>query len=303
MNIVMTRVLGGGGAAGRGVPAEYKTCLTYQDGYRGGHLFGYYGADADRKARAYADAVLGRSSRVLREMNAPPFAETSVEVLGAEAQFGAAARNFGPREVNVKIAVKHPDARAVGLFLKEATGLGLSAPPGLSGFAGARPKPSPVMALYSYLTPKAEVVARVLDEAGSVDVPVVSGSEIAPLMRPMEPVAEAAEMLSVPLIDLAWARSGDKGDSANVGVIAREAVFLPYIWSALDEAQIAQVYGHFLKGDVTRYLMPGINGMNIVMTRVLGGGGAASLRADPQGKGYSQLLLAQKIEVPKGFVQ
>ena len=110
-------------------------------------------------------------------------------------------------------------------------------------------------------------------------------------------------MVSAPLIDLAWARSGDKGDSANVGVIARDAAALPYIWAALDEARIAHVFAHFLQGDVARYLMPGINGMNIVMTRVLGGGGAASLRADPQGKGYSQLLLAQEILVPKGLVQ
>jgi hypothetical protein len=312
--VVLVEEAGGvrvSGALGRGVPTQYKTCLTYQDGFRGGHLFGFYGVDADRKAQAYADAVLKRAGRILRAMNAPEFTETSVEILGAEAQFGAAARDFGPREVNVKIAVKHADARAVGVFIKEATGLGLSAPPGLSGFAGARPKPSPVMALFSYLTPKREVMARVVDDDGLMDVLVPLGDAIAPAKAHDVPLAATVgkmvgEMVLVPLIDLAWARSGDKGNSANIGVIARQARFLPWIWAALDAARIARVFGHFLEGDasdVTRYLMPGSNAMNILMNRVLGGGGAASLRNDPQGKGYSQVLLAEMIEMPVALLE
>lgn len=294
------------GTMGRAPTETYKTCLTWQDGFRGGHLFGYYGIDAESKAASFAKAVLKRSVENLRQQNMPEFSETSVEILGAEAQFGANRQSPAAREVNVKIAVKHPDAKGVGLFLKDATGLGLSAPPGLSGFAGARPKPSPVMALFSFLVPKSDVVITIADDGGAVQfTPASFAVEQTRITRPAEPEPPefTGERITVPLINLAWARSGDKGDSANIGVIARVPEYFPHIWAALSEDVIAEVYGHFLKGDIARYLIPGTNAMNILLTRVLGGGGAASLRNDPQGKGYSQLLLARKIQVPKSLLE
>jgi len=290
------------GTQGKPPSSSYKTCLTWHDGFRGGHLFGYYGIDAEKKAGAFADAALRRSRDTLRQRNMPDFTETSVEILGAESQFGAARQSGPAREVNAKIAVKHPDAKGVGLFLKEATGLGLSSPPGLSGFAGARPKPSPVLSLFSFLLPKDQVAITV--KLDGVDIkfvaprPDVSAQKIT---RPNLPKAPAAtsETVEVPLLTLAWGRSGDKGDTANIGVIARKPEYLPYIWSALDETRLREVFGHFLRGEVHRYLLPGLNAMNIVLTQVLAGGGTSSLRNDPQGKGYAQLVLASTVTVPK----
>jgi hypothetical protein len=107
----------------------------------------------------------------------------------------------------------------------------------------------------------------------------------------------------VPLEQLAWARSGDKGDDANIGVIAREARYMPYIWAALTEARVADRLAHFLQGRVERFFLPGLPAMNFVLHDVLGGGGIASLRCDPQGKGYAQLLLCERIAVPRRFVE
>lgn len=87
----------------------------------------------------------------MQTANAPDFSETSVELIGAESQFGEQRRMGVARDVAAKIAVRHPSDKGVGLFIKEATELGLSAPPGLCGFAGARPKPSPLMALLDTL--------------------------------------------------------------------------------------------------------------------------------------------------------
>ena len=97
---------------------------------------------------------------------------------------------------------------------------------------------------------------------------------------------------------MAWARSGDKGDKANIGVIARRHEFLPWIWAALTEDYVAERFDHFLRGPVTRYLLPGSDAINFVLDRALGGGGVASLRNDPQGKAYAQILLATPIPVP-----
>ncbi len=288
------------GAKGRAAPAGLKTCLTFADGFRGGHLFTFYGLDADAKAEAFADAAFRRAREVFLRANAPDFTETSVELIGAESQFGP-QRRIGPAsEVAAKIAVKHPDPKGVAVFLKEATGLGLAAAPGLSGFAGARPKPSPVMVLFSFLTPREEVAVRIADAEGADDFAhSPSPGPDSPERPPDSPPPDLTDAVEVPLIRLAWARSGDKGDNANIGVIARRREYLPYIWHALDEATVAAAFAHFLKGRVERFLLPGCHGMNVVLHNVLGGGGTSSLRNDPQGKGYAQLLLAHPVRVAK----
>ena len=292
------------GAQGTPPSSSYKTCLTFQDGWRIGHLFGFYGEDAEEKGRLFAEAAFTRARRILTSMGAPDYMDASVEVIGAEDQFGARRASPPSREVAVKMAARHIDPRAAGLLLREATGLGLSTPPGLTGFAGARPKPSPVMALFSFLFPKAEVEI-VISDADGTETFIGSGEavETAP-MPPAEPVAEmAGDIVEVPLVDLAWTRSGDKGDSANIGVIARKAGYLPYIWAALDEDALRGAFGHFSTGRIDRFLLPGSNAMNVLIWEALGGGGIRSLRNDPQGKGYGQLALTLPVKIPAAVLE
>lgn len=292
------------GARGLGIPDTYKTCLTWADGYRSGHVFTFYGLEAEEKAQHFADTVMKRCRATLQRMQAPDYTDVSIELIGAESQFGA-LRHSGPqREVAAKIAVRHPDARAVGLFLKEATGLGLATPPGLSGFAGARPKPSPVLALFSYLTPKEDVAVQVADDAGVLNCPVVQGQRFVPASRPVLPaVPSANDIVEVPLVDLAWARSGDKGDIANIGVMARDPALMPWIWQGLSEEHLRRVFGHFSSGEIERFFLPGTDAMNILLHGSLGGGGTSSLRNDPQAKGYAQLLLAASIPVDAALME
>ena len=104
--------------------------------------------------------------------------------------------------------------------------------------------------------------------------------------------------LAVALERLAWGRSGDKGNNANIGIIARRPEYLPYIWAALSIERVAQRFAHFLQGEVERFYLPGLPAINFLLHDVLGGGGMASLRTDPQGKGYAQLLLDEPITIP-----
>lgn len=292
------------GARGLGVPDSYKTCLTYADGYRSGHIFTFYGLEAEAKAQHFADTVLTRCRATLKRMQAPDYSDVSVELIGTESQFGAQRSAPPAREVAAKIAVRHPEARAVGLFLKEATGLGLATPPGLSGFAGARPKPSPVMALFSYLTPKSQVAVTVSDDVGTLDCPAFRGKPVASARRPQEPTPPQAEQIrEVPLVDLAWARSGDKGDIANIGVMARAPALMPWIWAGLTPEHLRRVFGHFCAGEIDRFYLPGTAAMNILLHASLGGGGTSSLRNDPQAKGYAQLLLAAPIPVDAALLE
>ena len=99
------------------------------------------------------------------------------------------------------------------------------------------------------------------------------------------------------LIRLAVARSGDKGDHSNIGVVAREPEFLPYIEQALTAEAVQAYFDYLLEGDVSRWALPGIGGFNFLLRHSLGGGGVASLRTDPQGKCHAQMLLSFPIPV------
>jgi hypothetical protein len=105
-------------------------------------------------------------------------------------------------------------------------------------------------------------------------------------------------VVEVPLIRLAWGRSGDKGDTANIGVIARRREFMPAIDAALTPQSVAAYLAHLVTGPVERFEWPGLNGWNFVLRRALGGGGIASLRYDPQGKSYAQILMDFPVRVP-----
>lgn len=295
------------GATGLPAPDTYKVCTTYADEFRGGTNMTFYGVDADRKAQKLADAIFTASRRTLTHLGLPDYSETSVELIGAESQFGANAQITQCRELVLKIAAKHPDAAGIGIMLKEAVGLGLATPPGLSGFAGARPSPSPVVRLFSFALPKGTAEIEVEIDGVSHQVPDSPGQPFSPqdLQRPTVPATPTAATVPVPLIKLAWGRSGDKGDKANVGIIARQPEYLPYIYAALSQQAVADCFAHFLPAEaasnsvsyVDRYLMPGSHAINFLIHDVLGGGGMASIRNDAQGKGYGQILLALPIPV------
>lgn len=288
-------------AKGHTPPTDYKVCATYADGFRAGTMMSFVGLDAAAKAKSFAEAAFARARAVLRHHNLADFSETSVEVIGDDSQFGSASSNPQAREVVLKIAAKHDSQAGAGALLKEISGLGLATPAGLSIFAGSRAKPSPVVRLFSFLLPKDQVAIH-LDVDGQAQPfkeTVVSGTAAA--ATPHEPDMPSQEgTIEVPLVKLAWGRSGDKGNKSNIGIIARDAAYLPYIWAALDEDAIRHRFGHFI-GDnpaLARFYLPGSHAMNILIEDALGGGGVASLRNDPQGKAFAQVLLDHPIPIP-----
>lgn len=289
------------GARGHAPSGKLKVSVTWQDGYRTGYVLQFNGREARAKGRAYAQAGLDRARSRLQAMQAADYRDVSVECFGGRPGAG------DYEEVSVKIAARHDDPRALSVLLQEVIGGALATPPGLHFFTGAgRPKPSPVVALFSMLVEASQLPLRVtLDGQDIAFDPLPVATALPARLAPVPPapdIAPGTPMVSVPLERLAWARSGDKGDSANIGVIARRAEDLPLIWQALDTATIAGVFGDELQGDVERFYLPGIHAMNILMTEVLGGGGMASLRSDAQGKGFAQRLLAVPVAVPEGWI-
>lgn len=288
----------------RGLPPTetYKCSATWLDGHRITATFVIGGIDAPRKGARVAEAILARVRRLLGEAGFPGMRESDVEVLGAEATYGPNARPATTREVVVKIACVHDDKRALRLFAREIAQAATGMAPGLTGFVGGRPKDSPRVRLHSCLVPKSLVTpcVDVDGDARPAPVPVTGGFAASMLPAPASGPTAVGEV-AVPLLRLAVARSGDKGDHANIGVIARDRDHLPWLRAALTEQAVAAYMAHVLdpvRGKVTRWELPGIGGFNFLLEHALGGGGIASLRIDPQGKAFAQQLLDFPVPVP-----
>ncbi len=290
------------GAKGRPPTGLLKVCATHVAGWRGGLTPTFYGFEAAEKAKAFAEDALTRTEDVLRSQSLPPFTEVSTEVIGTGSPFGD---DEPADEVVLKIAARHPKQAGIAALLKEATGMGLATPPGLCGFAGARPKPSPVVQLFSFLIDH-ETVEPTYDLGSGPRRSTLRASEGPWQLAPSVPIAHpepTEDLVSVLLIEAAWARSGDKGNNANIGVVARHPDLLPYLWHQLTEDVVAQRFAHVLEGGVQRFAMPGPSALNFLLEGALGGGGIASLRNDPLGKGFSQVMLTIPVEVPERLLQ
>jgi hypothetical protein len=104
--------------------------------------------------------------------------------------------------------------------------------------------------------------------------------------------------MKVQLLKLAHARSGDKGDTANIGLIALEQKYYPLLVREVTASRVKQHFVGICKGDVERFELPNLAALNFLLHQSLGGGGTLSLMTDAQGKTFSTALLRMEIEVP-----
>ncbi|HKW47581.1 MAG TPA: hypothetical protein VJN70_09045 [Gemmatimonadaceae bacterium] len=104
--------------------------------------------------------------------------------------------------------------------------------------------------------------------------------------------------MRVQLVDIAHARSGDKGDTANVGVIALKPEWFPLIEKYVTRERVRDHFRGVITGDVERYELPNLKALNFLLHGALDGGGTLSLKTDAQGKVFSTALLRMVIDVP-----
>ena len=297
------------GARGRAPTASYKVSATWQDGYRATGTMMIGGVDAAPKAACTGAAIVQRTQRLFAERGFADYRRSDVEVLGANANYGADPMRSAAREVILKLSVQHDDKKALELFGREFIPAATAMAQGITGFAGGRPAPTPLVRLFSFLIDKSDVPVTVeVDGEAVVFEPATAApsAESAPAAPAPQPTpasgSEESAAVQVPLIALAYGRSGDKGDAANIGVLARRPEFLPALREQLSAEAVKHYFAHFAKGTVQRYEWPGLQGFNFLLQQALGGGGMASLRYDPQGKMLAQILMDFPIRVPRAWV-
>jgi len=291
------------GARGRPPTPQYKVSATYQDGYRAVATVSIVGPDAAAKAQRTAEALIARARLTFQERGLPDFTATHVEALGAEASYGPESRTRASREVLLRLVVVHADAKCLELFARELGSVGISFAPGTTGIYTGRPKPTPQIRLFTFFVDKTAIEPPVVslgDERFVVGIP--AGEALSPPL-PESPTIGAPEppdaaQTEVPLLRLALARSGDKGDSANIAIIARDPLYVEVIRREVTAARMAEHFRHLVAGPVQRFEAPGLHAFNFLLQHALGGGGMASLRIDPQGKAYGAMALEMSVRVP-----
>lgn len=298
------------GAKGYPPTAQYKISATWQDGFRAVALVCIIGPQAVLKAERTAHELVLRARAHLRSHGLPDFSATHVEVLGGEASYGAQSRARDSREVVLRLVAEHASPKALELLAREVGSVGLGFAQGTAALIGGRPKATPVVRLFTFLLDKARLPAPEVflgaEPPLTVAIPVPAPRQGAmPTARSEQPGAEASSyegMVDVPLLTIAHARSGDKGDFSNVAILCRDPRHFAHLKEVLTSERMAAHFADVVEGPVERYVLPSLNALNFLMHRALGGGGMSSRRIDAQGKAYGQRALEMQIPVPANWI-
>ena len=304
------------GARGGPPPADLKVSASVRGGFSVRGSLVIAGPDVGRKAAALAAAFRERLRSDCDAAAVPFPAEFRADVVGADAaQRGLAdPERLDPSEGLVRFAAWSPAREPLSVFRKLLPSLILSGPAGLAVTGGA-PAISEVVGYWPALVPRDRVAAavRVIRvSAGGVETVVAEKDvrfagptgEISRPSRttPAPDFPETGPLVEAPLGALAHARSGDKGDAANVGIIGRSAACHGWLAANLSAAVVSDWVRDIAQGPVTRYEVPGLWALNFILERSLGGGGTRSLLLDPQGKTLAQGLLRRRVRVPAALL-
>lgn len=292
------------GAAGRPPTAHYKVSATWQDGYQINIVGAIRGIHAREKAQKTADALIERTRKQMSAAGFGDYSGLRVEMLGCESHYGPHARPSETREIVLRISARHAETKALGFLQKEVASAGTSMGPGTRGHFGGRADIQSVLKLYSFLVAKSVVPVDVVcgDKVQRLAIAAECGATTVPPEVAVVPAAQSEvgdDLLEIPLVRIALARSGDKGDDANIGVIARDPRYLPWLRAELSAERVGAYFAHLVDGPVERFDLPGVNALNFLLHAALGGGGTASLRSDPLGKAYAQILLEMPVRIPR----
>jgi hypothetical protein len=294
------------GAKGTPAPSTLKVGIVYPNGFRASGTVLLAGTRVLKKGDALAELIW--------DAVGTDFAERRTEFLGHSACWGAAAPAVEPNEMLLRVAVWDPDKKKVRRFSSMLLTCLLKGPPALGVFGG-RPKVEESLTFWPALIPAKEVPARIevarVGESAAVSAylpPEAAGSGAsAEEQQPAsaatsKPVVPSGVTRRVSLREVAYGRSGDKGDICNIGIAARSPAIYSWLCETLTSEIVKEYYNDMLLGDVKRFELPNLAALNFVCQNALGGGGMRSLRVDHQGKTIAQGLLNMEVEIDEALL-
>jgi len=281
------------GAKGSPRPATLKVSATYRDGFWSAGTLTIVGHDAHAKAQRCGEIVFARISQAGFTLR-----DSVIEC------FSGTDRNGGDgiEQCVLRVAAAADSRDSLVRFSKELMPLITAGPPGTTGYAAGRPSVHQVFRYWPCLIdrdaikPKVEFVASAAPTAGAtgsasanLQPPAFTASALAKPVAPspLPPPQRSRHCLG----NIARARSGDKGTSANVGVIARSTADYDFLKNWLTAERIKEYFGRLGVTAVTRYELPNLEALNFILHGVL----KNSLQTDAQGKGLGQMLLQMPV--------
>ncbi len=290
------------GIRGTPAPETLKVSISYRDGYRAFGRLLISGPDALDKAATVEDAFWANVG------GADQFDETLCQVIGWDGTHPPIDPDQEPNEIILQLGVRDRDPDKIRRhFAAKVVPLVLGTVPGITYLADhGRPRAAEVIGFWPALIARTSVTAEVIvgDESVEVGSGDWSGSTAAPIS--VEPAGadypDTESTVTVRLAELCLARSGDKGNIANIGVIARSPAVYRWMLDNLTTQDVDDFFDEMDHGEVERYELPNLLSMNFLIRDSLGGGGTRSLMSDPQAKTFAQFLLTAEVTVDEGLL-
>lgn len=286
-----------------------KVSMAYQDGYKATGSIIISSNKASEKADIFAQMMWNRLGF--------DFEKKNIEKVGYNACHLNLAKDIEPNEILLRFNVYDYERYKLDEFAKNLAPLILSGPPGVA-VTGGRPRIQNVMSYYPALISKELVNSQV--KILDMDANITNEFEISSItgfeqdvqqenssfqqcieVKNFEP--KHLDSKKVTLRELCLARSGDKGDMANIGVVARSEKIYEFLKENLTASWVKYKFSEHCKGAVKRYELDNLLAINFLLEQSLDGGGTKSLMIDAQGKTYASALLNQKICIPEGLLE
>jgi hypothetical protein len=288
------------GIRGEPAPPKLKVSISFARGYRAFGRLMVSGPDALAKARAVAaafwDSVGGPGA----------YEDATTQIIGWDSCHPPLTSGE-PSEVLLQVAVRDRDERKIASrFAPQLVPKVLSTVPGITYLSDqGRPYPSDVVGYWPALIDRERVPVRV--EVGGKTAEVTSpprkpGTKVSVPPMPPPTLVLTQRKVRVPLSRICLARSGDKGDTCNIGVLARSRAIYAWMLNKLTSEFVKRRFEGTCKGPVERFEVPNLLALNFLLHESLGGGGTLSLLLDAQGKTYAQYLLAAEVEVDEALL-
>jgi hypothetical protein len=289
-----------------------KVSMAYSDGYKCTGTLIISGPDALAKSQVFSQNLWKAVDQECLNASLPLLEHRLTEFVGYDATHGTLTPDHTPSEILLRLGVRGHSKEAIAIFRKLVPAQILSGPAGVAVTGGA-PVISDVVSYWPCLIPQDCAPSRVILVSGagtthktevvaeSLPWPVTQGQppQKSVFAKPKaESVRWEGPFQKRPLMAIAHARSGDKGDTANIGLIGRS--FECYLWirENISADFVKQKFNEKCLGNVNRTEVENLWALNFLLEESLGGGGTMSLNLDAQGKTYSQALLRCEVEIP-----
>jgi hypothetical protein len=293
------------GVQGGPAPDFLKVSMAYEDGWKAEGEVLVCGPDIERKAEVIAELFWRKLHH--------DYEERHTALIGSGSIWPVSLRRCETIEGLLRFGVADHDLEKIRDFAENLATLILSGPAGMAVTTRGRPKPQRIVAYWPALMHRSRVKAKVLiissnDEEEFLEVPFPVRVQARtprrrrPQPRPPGPIP-GGRRRTVPLRRICYARSGDKGDTCNIGVLARSEPVYDWLLENLTAKRVAEFFSDKVGGEVVRYRLDNLLGLNFLLGQALGGGGTRSLLIDPQGKTLAQALLQMPVSVPAGLLK